>query len=128
MVVGNRLQMRNINLPSNLKLDRTDINLSTKMRNLGVIFDENLTLKYQVAAVTKNSIGDLINIAKISNVIDRESKLKLLHGLILTQIYFCNALLYGLPNTDFHGLQMILKAAVKIIVNMPRYSSDKITP
>ena len=50
MVVGYPLQMRNIDLPSNLKLDQTDINLSTKLRNLGAGFEENLTLKYQVTA------------------------------------------------------------------------------
>ena len=128
MVVGNPLQLRNIDFPSILKLDQTDINLSKKLKNLGVIFDENLTLKYQVAAVKKKAIGGLINIAKISKFIDRESKLKLVHSLILTQIDFCNALLYGLPNTDLHGLQMILNAAVRIIMNMPRYSTDRITP
>ena len=45
--------MRKIDLPSNLKLDQTDINLSTKLKNLGVVFDENLTVKYQVVAVKK---------------------------------------------------------------------------
>ena len=64
---------------------------------------------------------------KILKFIDREFKLKLVHGLILTQIDFCKALLYGLPNTDFHGFQMILNAAVRIIVHMPRYSTDTIT-
>ena len=37
MEVGNPLQMRNSVLPSNLNLDQTDINLSTKLRNLGVV-------------------------------------------------------------------------------------------
>ena len=69
-----------------------------------------------------------MNIAKISKFIDRVSKLKLVHGLILSQIDFCNALLYGLPNTDLHGLQMILNAAVRIIMNMLRYNTDRITP
>ena len=104
LIVSNPLKMRNIDLPSNLKLDQTDINLLTKLRNLGVVLDENLTLKYQVAAPKKKAIGGLINIAKISKFIDRESKLKLVHGSILTQIDFCNALLHGLPNTDLHGL------------------------
>ena len=43
MFVGNPLKMRNIDLPSNLKLNHTDINLSTKPKNLGVVFDEKLT-------------------------------------------------------------------------------------
>ena len=86
-----------------------------------MLLKKNLTLKYQVAAVKKKAIGGLINIEKISKFIHRESKLKqLVHGFILTQIDFCNALLYGLANTDLHGLQMILNAAVRIILNMPR--------
>ena len=65
MVVGNLLHRRNIDLPSNSKLDQTDINLSTKQRNLGVVFVERLILKYRVAAVKKKAIRGLINIAKI---------------------------------------------------------------
>ena len=95
MVVGNPIQLRNIDLPSNLKLGQTDVTLSTKLKNLGVIFEENWTLKYQAAAV-KKAIGGLINIAKLSKFIDRESKLILVYGLIMTQINFCNVLLYGL--------------------------------
>ena len=79
-VVGNSLQMRNIDLPSTLKLDPTDINLSTKLRIIGVVSDENLTLKYQAAVVKNKAIGGPINIAKKSKFIDRESKLKLMHG------------------------------------------------
>ena len=48
--------------------------------------------------------------------------------LILTQIDFCDALLYGVPNTNFHCLQMILNAAVKIIVILPRLTTDRVTP
>ena len=75
MVVGNPLQMRNTDLSLNLNLDQTDLNLSTKLRNLGVVFDEYLTLKYQVVAVKKKAIGCSVSVAKISKFIDRESKL-----------------------------------------------------
>ena len=56
IVVGNPLQMRNIDLPTNLQLDQTDGKLSTKLRNPDVVFDENLTLKYQLAAVKKRKL------------------------------------------------------------------------
>ena len=93
-----------------------------------LFFDENLTLTYQVAALRKKAFGGLIYTAKTLKFIHREYKLKLVHVLILTQIDFCNALLYGPPNTDLHGLQMILYAAVRIIVNMPRYSTNRTIP
>ena len=59
---------------------------------------------------------------------DRESKLKLVHCLFLTQKDFCITLLYGLPNTDLLGLQMILNAAARSNVNTPRCSADRNTP
>ena len=46
MVVGNHLQLRNIGLHSNFKLDQTDINLSTKLRSLGVVL-----MKVQLSSI-----------------------------------------------------------------------------
>ena len=71
IVVGNPLKMRNIDVPSNLKLYQTDINLSTNLKNLGVRFDESLTLKYQVAATKKKAIAGFMKFAKKSKFIDR---------------------------------------------------------
>ena len=53
VVVGSPLQIRNIDLPLNLKLKQSDINLSTKLRNLGVVFYENQTLKYKISAMKR---------------------------------------------------------------------------
>ena len=64
IIVGNPLQMKNIDLPLNLKLNQTDTNLSTKLRNLGVVLDENLTLKDQVVAVKKNILEVLYILQK----------------------------------------------------------------
>ena len=127
MVVGNRLEMRNIYLSLNLKLNRTDMNLSTKLRNLGVVFDESFNSQVSICCNKKRLLEVLWILQKHRNL-PTESKLKLVHGLYLTHIVFCNALLYWLPNTDLHGLHMTLNAAVRIIVNMSRYSRDRFTP
>ena len=128
MIVGNTQKLNNLDFPTTLLLNQTDVNLSSKLKNLGVILDENLTLKGQVAAIKKKSIGGLINIAKISSFIDNESKFKLVHCLVLSHLDFCNSILYELPNYQLHSLQMILNAAVRIIVNMPRFTTQRVTP
>ena len=74
MIVGNPLQIRNIDLPSSSKLDQPDISFSTKLINLGVVSEEFLTFKYQVTAVKKKAIAGLISIAKISKFL-QNSKL-----------------------------------------------------
>ena len=50
-----------------------------------------------------------------------------MHCSILTQIVSCIALLYELPNTDLHYRQLILNAALRIIVNMSKNSTERIT-
>ena len=37
-------------------------------------------------------------------------------------------MLFDLSNTGMHSLQMILKAVVRIIFNMPRLYTERITP
>ena len=64
MVAGKPLQIRSIDFPSYSKPDQSDINLSTKLRNLCFFFYENLTPRYQPAAVKIKSFGGFINIAK----------------------------------------------------------------
>ena len=44
MVVGNPLQIRSLDVLSYLKIDESDFDFSTKIRNLGVVLGENLTL------------------------------------------------------------------------------------
>ena len=71
MVDGNYLQIRNIDLPSNLMLDQSDISSSTNFKNVGLVFHENSALKCQNASVKKKVIGHSENIAKISKFNDR---------------------------------------------------------
>ena len=73
---GDPLQVRNNDLPINIKLGHIDINLSKKSRHLIVVLNQSLTLMCQIATVKKKAIESLINIAKVSKFIDRESKLQ----------------------------------------------------
>ena len=68
MVVGNR---------TSSKINALSIGyyFIKKMRNVGAVFYERLTLKNQNAAVKKKAFAGLINVAKLSKLIDRESKL-----------------------------------------------------
>ena len=48
-------------------------NLSMKLRNLGLVFDQNLTRKYKVAAEKEKATAGLINIAKKLKFINKET-------------------------------------------------------
>ena len=104
------------------------IMLSEKFRNLGFIFDQTLSLSNQINKAKQKAICGLINISHISSLIDKKHRLQLVHSLVFSHIDFCNSLYYGLPSSDLHPLQMVVNNAARLIVNLPRFSRDRITP
>ena len=113
---------------SSLTMNGKEIKIEEKVRSLGVVLDNKLTLTQQISHTKKKAMFNLINISRISNFIDRNSRLKLVHGLVLSHLDFCNVLYYGLPNKELRQLQVIINMAARVVTGMPRYSRERITP
>ena len=76
----------------------------------------------------KKAIVNLINIFRISKYVDRSSTMKLLHGLIFSNIDFCNSIYYDLPNCDLRPLQITINSATRVIMGKARFCRERITP
>ena len=50
---------------------------------------------------------------------------QLIHALVTVRIYYCNSLLYGLPDCSLSRLQRILNTAAHILCKIPKF--DHIT-
>ena len=118
---------RNLDVDS-IMLGTTSVGLSKSVRNLGFILDNKLTLSDQINNVKRKVIVNLINISRVAKFIDEGTRMKLMHGLVLSVIDFCNALYYDLPNYVLNGLQMLINSAARIVVGLPRFSRERITP
>ena len=66
--------------------------------------------------------------ARISGYLDKASRMKLMHQMILSNVDFCNSIFYGLPNCDLRILQVLINSAARIVVGLPRFSHERITP
>ena len=108
--------------------DSTSITLSDQVRNLGFVFDSKLKMETQINKVKGKAIANLKNIAQISKYLDRNSRLKLVYGLVLSHIDFCNSLYAHLPNCLLRSLQTIINSATRLIVGLPMFSHEHITP
>ena len=128
ILLGTRQKLENLNFDPDIIFCDSSVQFSSTVRNLGVIFDENLSMKQQANNVKRKVIGGLVNISKIAKFINKESRIKLVHGLVLSQLDYCNSLYYGLPNTVLHSFQMLLNSAARVIYQMPRFSRERITP
>ena len=109
-------------------VDNQVITPEPKVRSLGVLIDCGLTMKDQLNQAKKKSIFGLINIHRIATFIDRSSRIKLVHGLVLCHIDFCNSLYFGLPNRELKILQLIINNSARMIEGISRFSRERITP
>ena len=129
IIVGStRSRCQNLANFTHLTLGEFRIKISESVRNLGVIFDKDLSFCDHMKRTKKQVIGNLINISRISKFLDISCRMKLVHGLVLSKIDYCNFIYYGLPNRDLRSLQLLINNAARIVCGMDRFSRERITP
>lgn len=82
---------------NNLVIASETVDCSTTARNIGVIFNNSLSMLPHVTAVCKSSFFHLRNIFKIRKFLSYDTCKILIHALITSRIDYCNSLLYGQP-------------------------------
>ncbi len=82
---------------------------SASVRNLGVIFDDQLTFKEHIAKTAQSCRFALHNIRKIRPFLTEHAAQLLVHALVISRLDYCNALLAG-PSNKIKPLQMIQNA------------------
>ena len=93
---------------------------SSKVRDLGVIFDQSLSFDDYISGVCRSTHFHLRNIGRIRSLLSYEATAQLLHALITTRIDYCNSLLYNLPKCSIARLQKIQNQAARILTRTPR--------
>ncbi len=94
-----------------IQLGTSIITPSTSVRNLGVIFDDQLTFKEHIAKTARSCRFALHNIRKM---------VALVQALVVSRLDYCSALLAGLPSNAIKPLQMIQNAAARLVFNEPK--------
>ena len=80
---------------------------SSKVRDLGVIFDQYLTVHDHISGICKSTHFHLRDIGRIRNLLTFDATPQLIHALITSRLDFCNSILYNLPNKQIERLQRI---------------------
>ena len=117
---------RNVTEEICVNVDGCSITESQNIRNLGVIFDSQLTFKPHIKAATKTAFYHLSNIAKIRSILSSRDAETLIHSFVSSRLDYCNALFSGLPKCVTRGLQLAQNAAARILTKTKRF--DHITP
>ena len=84
---------------------------STRAGNIGVLFDESLSMVPQVTAMCKSAFHRLtFDAAQL-----------LVQALVTSKLDYCNSLLYGLAKNVIKQLQRVQNAAARVVTLSPKF-------
>ena len=109
-----------------LNINNTAMTSSQSVRNLGVMFDADLSMSTQVSTICKSMLFQLRKISSIRNYLTQSVTQTLVTSLILSRLDYCNSLLSGITAENLSKLQLIQNHAARLIKRTKKH--DHITP
>ena len=111
---------------STATLDGITLASSTTVRNLGVIFDQDLSFNSHIKQTSRTAFFHLRNITKIRRILSKTDAEKRIHAFVTSRLDYCNSLLSGCPNKSIKTLQLIQNAAARVLTGTR--NRDHISP
>ena len=112
--------------PVHLQIGTEIVLPSETVRNLGVLFDNQLSMSSHVTSLCTNVTYHLRNITRIRRFLDRDSCHHIIRSLVLSRLDYANAILLGSKASDISKLQKLQNWAAKLIFCANK--SDHATP
>ena len=110
-----------VKLDSSLQIGGVTIEASSFCRNLGVYFDDHLSMDKHIANVCKCMMYHIRSIAAIRPLLTESATSQLVHSLITSRLDYCNSLMYGLSDSLIYKLQRIQNIAARIVTRSDRH-------
>ena len=98
----------------------------SKVRDLGVIFDQFLNFDYHITAICRSTHFHIRNIGKIRNLLSYDACSTIIHALISCRLDYCNSILYNVPKSKTDRLQRLQNQCARILTKSP--CREHITP
>src|SRR5467141_4558204 len=85
-------------------------------RNLGIIFDSDLSLRKHISSICQTSFHHIRQLRQIRSSIDTNSATILSNALVHTKLDYCNSLFYSLPKSSIHRLQLVQNSLARVVI------------
>ena len=115
--------------PTVFCLDNSNITSKGDAKNLGFLFNSNLTLDMHINNVTRTCYMNLRNLGRIGSKLTQSIKIQLVHSCVHSFLDNYNAVFGSLSESNLKKLQKVQNAAVRFIFSL--YGKNKyqsITP
>ena len=120
LMIGTYQQLAKFNI-SALNVAGVSVSLHQHpVRNLGVIFDENMTMEAHVSSVSRSAAFHTRNISRVRKYLTTKSTKTLVNSLVTSRIDYCNSLLSGVSGYLIKRLEQAQNCAARTILRMPK--------
>ena len=100
-----------------IEVGEPSVNISLEVIYLGVLLDQNLTLKSHIITKAKWASYHLCRIRQIVKFRDLPAKQTLISSLVISHLDYPNAIFVNLPNSSIYPMQQIQNQEAKLIMN-----------
>ena len=126
LLIGLPTQLAKIDNPSLSMPSSTSIKPVASARNLGVIFDSNLSFSDHISYISKTCFAHIRDLRRICNTLHHTTACTIATSLIHSKLDYCNSLFLNLNCQQTNRLQLILNSAARAVTKTPKY--NHITP
>ena len=106
---------------TNLSLSNDIIPVSSSARNLGFIFDSDMSFSDQINSVSKSCHFHIRDIRRIRHLLPLSTATALANSLVSSKLDYCNSLYSGISQTNLNKLQRIQNSLARVITNTSKY-------
>ena len=126
LLLGTKQQLAKVDINS-ITVGESVVNTKPVVKNLGSWFDSQLSMSTHISKLCSSAFFHLRNISRIRKFLSPVELTKsLVHAFVTSRVYYCNSLLYGLPESHLNKVQRVLNTAARLLCCAPRFSH--ITP
>jgi len=104
------------------KIDNSSLNTTHSARNLGFIFDENLTFSDQISSLSKSCYSHIQQLRCIRPYLDSKTASTIAASIVHSELDYCNSVYYNLPKCQINRLQQIQNCLACTVVKAPKSS------
>ncbi|PIK60612.1 putative tyrosine-protein kinase [Apostichopus japonicus] len=112
--------------PVLLKIGYAHIEPTQSVRNLGIMFDANMTMTKQISSLCQSTHFQLRNIRRIKRYLDKETLRHVVRALVISRLDYGNLLLFGATEHELDRVQRLQNNAARLVCSISK--RDHITP
>ena len=125
LLIGTKQQRLKFSDLTNLSLSNDIIPVSSSARNLGFIFDSDMSFSDQINSVSKSCHFHIRDIRRIRHL-PLSTATALANSLVSSKLDYCNSIYSSISQTNLNKLQRIQNSLARVITNTSKY--QHITP